>query len=242
MSGRNVGATGICAALALALAACGGGQSQAEAPGGGEDTAPVQKGRSSLSVSSEIGALDEAETQEVFKRAASKLSRCFEKGLRRVPYMGGEVRVAVRVSMDGSTRWAYVKDSSLGDLETEQCMLQAIKGATWPKPVGGEGLAENSYTFDPSPDERQPVSWAPEQLGKGFEEVQPKLASCRSGASTGALKATLYVDPDGKVVTAGVSGSDEKADGAVRCVVEALRGVKFPSPGSYDAKVSVTIE
>lgn len=229
-------------AAPLATAACGGGQPPVESPSGGESGTPEKRGGSGLGVSAEIGGMPEAETAEVFQRAGSKMTRCFEKGLKRVPYLGGEIRIAVRVTQDGATRWAYVKDSTIGDVDTEQCMLGVIKGSAWPKPVGGEGLTENSYSFEPSPDERPPVSWSPEQLGKGFQEVQPKLADCRQSAGTGALKATFYVDPDGKVVSAGVSGADEKVEAAVSCVVDALRGTTFPSPGSYDAKVSVSIE
>jgi hypothetical protein len=157
-----------------------------------------------------------------------------------VPYLAGEIRLSVRVTIEGTVRWAYVKDSTLGDRETETCMLAVLKGTTWPKPVGGgEGLAENTFTFEPNPEERPPVAWAPEQLGKASGEVMSSLSSCRQSAGTGALKATLYVDPDGKLVSAGVSGSDERAEAAAQCVVDALREVKFPSPGSYDAKVSV---
>ncbi|WP_044242857.1 AgmX/PglI C-terminal domain-containing protein [Chondromyces apiculatus] len=229
------------AALA-ALSACGGSTPPPEAPTQDSGSSSGRQSGSGMGVSAEIGALDEAETQAVFEKAAPKLSRCFEQGLRRVPYLGGEVRLAARVTASGSARWVYVKDSTLGDRQAEACMVEALRGATWPKPVGGEGLAENSYTFEPSPDERQPVGWSSDALGAPFQEALPQLTTCRKDAGTGALKATLYVDPEGKVVSAGVSGSDDRAESAATCVVDALRGVTFPSPGSYDAKVSVAID
>lgn len=233
---------GIAVALA-ALAGCGGGQPQVDAPVGEGEPEPERKsGGGNLNVSSEIGAMDEGRTQEVFEKAAPKVTRCFEQGLRRVPYLGGEIRIAVRVTEAGTTRWIYAKDSTLGDRQTEACMLEALKGVAWPKPQGGEGLAENGYTFEPSPDERPPVSWSPDALGKPWQEALPRLTDCRKEAGTGALKATMYVDPDGKVVSAGVSGADDRAEAAASCVVDALREVTFPSPGSYDAKVSVPID
>ena len=230
--------------LALAaLAGCGGGQPQVDSPrpdnGQGDEQ---RQGSSGMNVSAEIGAMDEAATQEVFEKAAPKLTRCFEQALRRVPYLGGEVRLALRVTESGAARWVYVKDSTLGDRQAETCMVEALKSASWPKPQGGEGLAENSYTFEPSPDERPPVGWTPDALGAPFQDALPQLNDCRKGAGTGALKATMYVDPDGKVLAAGVSGSDDRAESAASCVVDALRGVTFPSPGSYDAKVTVAID
>ena len=46
----------------------------------------------------------------------------------------------------------------------------------------------------------------------------------------------------GKAGAIGVSASDEKGEGAVRCVVDTLSAIKFPSPGSFASKVTVTIE
>ena len=38
------------------------------------------------------------------------------------------------------------------------------------------------------------------------------------------------------------SGADEKGDAAAGCVIDVLKALKLPSPGSYASKVSVTIE
>ncbi|MCC6556940.1 MAG: AgmX/PglI C-terminal domain-containing protein [Polyangiaceae bacterium] len=234
------------AAMAATMGAlawgCGGEQRPVEAPQGGPEPAPDHGGGSGLGVESEIGAMDEDATQKTFEKLAPKLSRCFAAGMKRVPYLGGEVRLAVRVSKDGGTRWAFVKDSTLGDRETEECMLGVVRSASWPKPAGGEGLAENGFTFDPSPDERPPVAWSADQAGDALKKAQADLSSCRKEAGTGPLKATLYVDPDGKAVSVGVSGADERGEAAAKCVVEKLRELKLASPGSYDAKVSITID
>jgi hypothetical protein len=235
--------TAIAIAIAAAAAAgCGGEQKPVESPQGGDE--PRSDGPSpGLGVSAEIGAMDEEATQRTFQKAAPKLSRCFTAGLKRVPYLGGEVRLALRVNQDGQARAAYVKDSTLGDRETEDCMLAVVKSATWPKPVGGvEGLAENAFTFDPSPDERAPVDWSADRIGEALEKARAPLTTCRKEASAGPLKATLYVDTDGKAVAVGVSGSDDRSEAAAKCVVETLRGITYPSPGSYDAKVSITID
>src|SRR6185369_16742726 len=112
-----------------------------------------------------------------------------------------------RIAKSGSVRWAYVKDSSLGDRTTETCMLDALKSISWPKPVGGEGLAENSFGFEPGGDERPPVAWSQEQLGAAGKRVHPSLVKCKAEAGVAAMKATMYVDTDGKAAAIGVSSS-----------------------------------
>jgi hypothetical protein len=226
------------------LATCAVGCAEAPPPAAAPAVveAPIERKHGGPSVESEIGALNELKVQQTFQRSSEKLSACYSKGSARLPYLSGDVRFVVRVAKDGSARWAYVKDSSLGDRDTESCMLAVLKEAAWPHPEGGEGLAENSFTFEPGGDERAPVAWKPEQLGSSYKNARGALAQCRKKAGTKGLKATLYVETDGKPAAIGVSSADERGEAAVECVVGALHGLKFNSPGSYASKVSVTIE
>jgi hypothetical protein len=193
-------------------------------------------------VETEIGALDDGKVKQTFEHASGRLNGCFTKGTARVAYLGGEVRFVVRVAKDGSARWAYIKDSTLGDRETESCMLDVLKGASWPRPEGGEGLAENTFSFDPGSEERPPVAWSPAELGPAQKKVKSALAKCKQEAGTKSLKATMYVETDGKAQSIGVASGDEKGDAAARCVIEALKAIKFPSPGSYASKVTVSTD
>jgi hypothetical protein len=221
---------------------CGGSQEAPVDPS--TDVAPddgPKKPRSGIQA--EIGALDEGKVKAAFKRVTDKLLGCYGSGTQRLPYLAGDVSFKVRVTQEGRARWIYVKDSTLGDRATEACMIDALKAITWPTPVDGEdGLAENSFSFAPSGDERMPVDWSPEQLGKPYAEAKPKLAKCRTDAGAGPLKVTLYVGTNGKPGAIGVSASDEKGEAAVQCVIDTLSGIKFPSPGSFASKVSVMID
>lgn len=226
--------------LAALVAACGSAPPPpAETPQAANDG---HRSHAGPSFESEIGALDELKVKATFQRSAEQLSGCFSKGSQKLPYLAGEIRFVVRVAKDGSARWAFVKDSTLGDRDTESCMLAVLKGVTWPKPEGGEGLAENSFSFDPGGDERPPVSWSPEQLGAPYKNAKGALAQCRKKAGAKPMKATFYVDTDGKPVAIGVSGADEHAESAAPCIIDALSPLKFPSPGSYASKVSVPID
>lgn len=228
----------------MGLASCGGSQEAVNTPGDdGAQSDNAGRKRSGMGVSSEIGALDEGQVNATFKRISNQLFACYGKGTERLPYLAGEVSFKIRVNSEGKARWVFVKDSNLGDYETEACMVRALKGASWPTPIDGQdGLAENSFAFEPGGEERMPVSWSPDQLGPKFQEAQGKLSQCRSNAGTGPLKATLYIDTEGKAGSIGVSTSDEKGEAAITCVIEALSGLTFPSPGSFASKVTIPIE
>lgn len=194
------------------------------------------------SMESEIGGLDDTKVKQTFEHLSGRLTGCYAAGAQRLTYLAGDVRFVVRIAKDGSARWAYVKESTLGDRETEVCMLGVLKAASWPRPLGGEGLAENGFTFEPSDETRPPVAWTPEQLGPAFRNARSALSQCRKKAGTKSIKATAYVETDGKAIAVGIASADEKGEAAAPCVIEALKGLKLPSPGSYAAKVSVTIE
>jgi hypothetical protein len=225
------------AAAILAIAGCGGPSTNVETK---TAEGPSDSGKSAAlpSMESEIGGLDESKVQAAFQRTLSKLTACFSEGTRRVPFLGGEVRFALRIGKDGSARVAYLKDSTLGDRDTESCMLGAVRAASWPSPVGGkEGLAEGGFNFDPSADERPPVELPPDKLGKELRKAEQAVERCRKDAGAGPLKVTMYIDTDGKPLSVGISSSDDKGEGAAGCVIDAIRGLKFSSPGSYAGKV-----
>ena len=231
----------LAALLSLAIG-CGGSPAPGPTDARPTEASAERASRpSGPSVESEVGGLDESRVKKAFEQSAGKLTACFNRGAERLPYLSGEVRFVIRIKSDGSPRVAFVKDSTLGDRATEECMLGALKAVPWPKPVGGnEGLAENSFTFEPGADERPPVAWSPEQLGTPFRKAKGELSRCRAGAS--GLKVTMYVDTDGKPSAIGASSADERGEAAIACVISALQGITFPSPGSYAAKVTVPID
>jgi len=190
-------------------------------------------------IAAEVGALDEHVVQEAFDAARASVGECFARANERLrwPMVGGDVEVVVRVRHDGSVRWIFPVRSTLGDREAERCILDALGAQHWPKPQGGdEGIARGPYGSD-APG-REPVAWAPSDLGHAGDELRAKLHAC-GREKGGAVSVTLYVDPNGKPVTAGAASDDEHGIEALDCAVEAAMGLRYPSPGSYPAKVTV---
>jgi hypothetical protein len=216
--------------------------SESAPPAKTADDTPETKepNRSRLTMSSEIGGLDEDKVNAAFESSLSGLERCLHEGSSRVEFLGGSVSFFVKIDTTGHADGAYLEKSTLGDRDTEKCMLDTMRKKKWPKPVGGEhGLARKSFDFDPPNDVRAPAEYDDGHLSKGLDKISGKLASCKS--KKGSYEATIYLATDGSVLSAGVTPPDEDGEESVDCLVSTLKSASFPSPGSWPAKVTFTL-
>jgi hypothetical protein len=222
---------------------CGGETTSNRETKTGNDGATTEPPKN-VNFDADIGALDQTKVNATLNRTSDKLTACFSEGLRRIPFLGGNIKFALRINQKGVATVAYMKESTLGDRTTETCMLDALRAASWPAPVGGrEGLAEGGLGFDPSPDERPAVDLDADKLGKKeLPKAKAAIEKCRSSAGAGAITTTLYVGTDGKPMGVGVAVADAKGEEAATCVVDALRAMTFASPGSYAGKVSIAAD
>ena len=224
------------------FAGCGGETANTRDTNTGNNTT-TESTNKNVNFDADVGALDQSKVNATLNRASGKLTDCFNDGLKRVPFLGGNIKFALRINQSGVATVAYLKESNLGDRATEGCMLNALRAATWPAPVGGrEGLAEGGFGFDPSPDERPPVELAEDKLGKELPKAKTAIEKCRSSAGAGSIMTTMYVGTDGKPMAVGVATADAKGESAASCIVDALKAMTFASPGSYAAKVSISAD
>jgi hypothetical protein len=230
------------ACLFLAIAscpACGGNEPTPQTP----ETAAAahQEAASQVSTSAEIGGLNEEKVDKTFQRALSDFQRCLDDGAKRVEFLGGSVSFFLKIDAQGKIDHAHLEKSTIGDRETEKCMLASLRSKKWPKPVGGmHGLARKSFDFDPPNDVRAPTSWEGEHVSDAMSKLSKKLSACKKSDS-GSFEATVYVGTDGSVLSAGVTPPDEAGESDVDCLVTALKSATLPSPGSWPAKVTFSL-
>ena len=229
-----------CSLLAvLAPLACGGNEPAPQAPEPSTET--HEEAPSGASVSAEIGGLSEEKVDKTFKSALSDFQRCLDDGAKRVEFLGGSVSFFVKIDQSGKVDHAHLEKSTMGDRDTEKCMLDSLRSKHWPKPVGGQhGLARKSFDFDPPNDVRAPTAWDGDRVSDTVSKLSKKLSACKKGIS-GAFEATLYVATDGSLLAAGVTPPDESGEAAVDCLVDTLKAASWPSPGSWPAKVTVSL-
>jgi hypothetical protein len=140
-------------------------------------------------------------------------------------------------------KWSYLEDSSLGDRDTEKCILEVLGGQQWPKPEGGpqaEVRSSSSFGFDPPPNARQPSSWQSDKVSATLGKHSKDIEKCTSGVNA-KFTVTAYVEPagkEGKVMAVGVATTSQEGADKADCLVDTIKKIKMPSPGSWAAKVT----
>ena len=71
----------------------------------------------------ELGSIDERAVERKFDELQGKLEGCHKQGRSRVEYLAGDVKVFLRIGKDGRVKYSFFEESTLGDRETEKCLL-----------------------------------------------------------------------------------------------------------------------
>lgn len=220
-------------------------------------------------VSQELGSIDQRAVEQTFNRLQDAFEKCHSEGRERVEYLSGDVKIFMRVGQDGKVRYTYFEESSLGDRDTEKCILDVLSRADWPKPQGGEAEVRNGFGWGPG-GERAPTPWGPEKVMNALDDakdVKKDVAKCKAGMK-GDFIVTAYVEHDdspeangnghgakahdktkkhgkkadknkgGKFKALGITPPSKEAADKLDCLVDALKPLRLPTPGSYAAKVT----
>lgn len=224
--------------IGLSLAACGGKQKESES------AADVEIDNSDefddgLEMMQEFGGMNEEKVAKTFERIAPDLSSCLTTAGAGHDYLYGDVAFLIKVNVNGQAEVAHAKQSNLGSFQAERCMLEVIKKTRWPKPVGGRiGLVNyGPMGYDAPSDVRLPVEWSAKDIEDTLSEPEnvETLNACGRG---GPYELTAYVESNGRVLSVGVAHTDDTGEETASCLVGAVEGMTFNSPGSWKAKVT----
>jgi len=229
-------------ALSALLAVGCGKKPEPEVPDAEEQVVVDHDEGPQMGVMGEMGGMNQAQVERVFKKASSSLAACMTDGSSRIEFLGGTISFYLLIDQSGAVAHSHVKQTTLGDRETEKCMLDVLQAQTWPKPVGGEkGKAEyDNIIFDPPSDVRPPVEWDASDIQQGLDDLEEDISTCKDGVR-GSFMATMYVGTDGKPLGVGMAPPGEEGGDAIDCLVDVLMSGTYPSPGSWPAKVSFTL-
>ena len=220
--------------MSMFAVGCGGPAAQIEAS---EPVAPVtfEPPEQSMTVTGTLGTIPQRKIHQVLEARLGRFQRCFAKAAQRVEFIGGEVELAFVVDTRGHVTSVHLKQSNVGDRETERCVLEIAAEAQFPEPKGGEG-AEFTWGFamDAPPDVRPPVVLDGSRVARENPEVLAAVTACNPEP----LEVTAYVDRGGKPMAAGVSTATFQAPSVLDCVSEAVVSHTLPDPGSYPGKLT----
>jgi len=226
--------------VSIFIVACGGAAPEPQHV----DTAPTATATTTSHapvIRQELGSIDDRAVSNAFQDLSAQFEACQKSGLKHIPYLSGRVKFFMRVGEDGKTKWTYIEESNLGDYDTEKCMLDILEGASWPKPIGGDATVERDLTFDAPPDVRQPADWPSDKVAATLGKHKKEVDKCLEPAQNAKFNVTAYVEPhgkDGRVAAVGVATTTKEGAPQVKCIVDALKPLKMPTPGGYPAKVT----
>lgn len=243
-----------------------------------QEEAKPRKSGPTPQMSQELGSIDQKKVEQTFKSLLDgPLEACHKQGRERIEFMSGDVKVFLRIDADGKLRYGWFEDSTLGDRQTEKCLLDAFASASWPKPEGGEAEVRNGWGWSGG-GEREPSVWPSDKVQAALvdaKDVKKDVEKCRRGIK-GDFHVTAYVEHDdsvgdkhgagggagtgggtgkagkpkgkkggkdkgGKFKAIGVAPPNKEAAEKVDCIVDALKPLELPSPGSYAAKVTFSL-
>ncbi len=219
------------------LSACGSAPPKPEPP---PAPPPNAQPASSPSRSEEIqveglmGTIAPHAVEQAMNLRLQRLSECFLHRSETLDVIGGRMVLAFRIGRSGDVRWVYPRQSTVGDRETERCVLEVARRTRFPRPQGGEAEANWSFEMEPAEDVRPPVSLHASQ----FEaQAVERSAEIRARCGAGPFEVTVYVLPGGSVQSAGAAASSPEDAERIDCVVErVLTWDDWPDPGSYIGK------
>jgi len=220
-------------------------------------------------VRQELGSIDDGAVGATFTKIGPQLETCHAEGRARVGALAGDVAIFVRVDAHGAAKYAYFESSTLGERDTEKCILDLVAQTTWPAPTGGEAEIRHSLGWDAG-NERKPATWDSEKVTFALDASSPTrraLDRCKRGSSSitltgyvvpgepppppdptppGKKKAKRKKTSKGKKTPVGhfraLGGASPGPDGRDRvdCAIGVLKEFPLPGPGSGAAKVSFT--
>lgn len=223
------------------IAGCGSSPAPVETATRDDDSGderPVEREDGSQ-ITGILGTIRQDQVQQTMEPRMNSFMRCFEPRMNEVEFLGGDVRLSFRIHTDGTVAWVFPSASTIGDRAAERCVLDVATRARFPRPHGGEAEFSWGFAFDPPEDVRAPLSWDATRVGEALMSGAPGLAS-RCGVS--GARVTAYVAPGGRVISAGASTPDAASLTSVDCVIDAVRGLTMPDPGSYAAKVTFLVQ
>ena len=148
--------------LALGAGGCGGGGGSADdeelaeqEQSSGDEVEQAADEDESVAIEGLMGTISADAVDMAMQSRMSRFGGCFEQRWDDLDVLGGRILMAFRIRTDGSVLWVYPKESSVGDRETERCILDIAARIRFRRPRGGEAEFEYPLELD-TPSGRAP--------------------------------------------------------------------------------------
>ncbi|MDH5492760.1 MAG: AgmX/PglI C-terminal domain-containing protein, partial [Myxococcales bacterium] len=178
-------------ALASVLgSACGGDPAGDSAQGeiaGAESSAGSEAGEAEddegVQVEGILGTIAASSIERAVNMRLNRFLRCATRRYDHVEVLSGTFAMSFRVKRDGTVRWVFPVRSTIGDRQTERCMIEVAAQIRFDRPRGGEAEFQHSFDLPLLDDVRAPVEWEDTRVSATLAEQGRSARACRSEAS-----------------------------------------------------------
>lgn len=153
--------------------------------------------------------------------------------------LGGHVDLQLIIGSNGRVRVSRLATSAVGDTDAERCIVRIGTELVFPRPTGGDAEVTERLDFPLDADVRPPVDWREDRV-RGLSADFARIAQ-RCRLADGSVRITAYVGRSGRALASGGFATAPSGDDEVSCIATAVRGLTFPDPGSYPAKVTFEV-
>lgn len=189
--------------------------------------------------------LSPAQTDPVMEAAHDAIRACYDKALLKNPNLRGDATMLIVIGANGRPeRVSFTK--GLGALDTESCLMNVVRGLTFPLPYKGKPVTlYHPMAFTPPQGNRKLGKLTVHQISQGFAPLADGFKAC--------LDARLKIRPTlvGTITLAGVINGhgdvaearileDEIADPELAgCALALARTAHFAAP-TFGGEVDFT--
>ena len=112
---------------------------------GPETKIRVRAGR--VSGKTGLGRIDAGKVSRIFRRRASAIRTCYERGLKANPNLRGKVKIRFTIATSGRVTRIRVVSNSTGSSTVASCITKKVRRWRFPQPEGGVATFTNSFVL-----------------------------------------------------------------------------------------------
>ena len=189
-----------------------------------------------------MGTISADDVRRGLEPRMRRFGMCFSRRYDELEVLAGELVMGFRVDREGRVLWVRPVRSTVGDRQTESCLMDVARGARFRPPRGGEAEFTYPLAMDLTDGVRAPLAWGPERMQASIARFgEELLQECRPAGHSGGYSITAYVERPGRILAVGATTDAEPLVETLDCVVEHVRGWETATPGSYPARVSFEV-
>lgn len=178
-------------------------------------------GAQSMGLSSEMGVYDSSDIEDVMHEHFADIRNCYGRAGHARRYAGGKVMLRFEVDATGKPTDVLMVQNSLGNRNVESCLFEVSMNLRFPPPIGDKATSFDYPIEFKSTHELPVLDLDSHKIDRDVSGYLAGLASCGK-VSNAITQAVFYIEPSGRVGSAGLQSQAHVDRAAADCVVQQI--------------------